>query len=116
MLELKIYPLQVGSWDSDLSSHTYHHGFGQKVKSCCYIWCILGGDRPVVVDTGCAPPEWTRKYHKPMAEGSYRGPDEALAGLGVDAAQVELVINTHYILSILTIIEFAYTHIKPLFL
>ena len=95
MPELKIYPLQVGSWDSDLSVHTHLHGFGQKVKSCCYIWCILGGEKPIVVDTGCAPPEWTREHHKPMDEGSYRAPDAALTELGIKADQVELVINTH---------------------
>jgi N-acyl homoserine lactone hydrolase len=90
-----IYPLLVGTWDTDRSQHTYGFNFGVKAKTFCYIWLIEGANQKILVDTGCSDPEWTKKYHRPMDPDNYKNPSDALAQIGVKREEIETIIMTH---------------------
>ena len=92
---ITIHPMLVGSWEVDQSMHTFGFDMGKRTKSCCYIWLILGAAQKILVDTGCADPEWTRQYHRPMDADTYKNPMEALAAKGIRPEEIEIVINTH---------------------
>lgn len=55
-----------------------------------YSWLLVSGDRVIVVDTGMDPAKARKHGHTHLLS-----PVEALARLGVDAAEVETVILTH---------------------
>lgn len=55
-----------------------------------FIWLVRGGDRVIVVDTGYLPEEGARRARRLL-----RHPVEALAEVGVDAAEVREVVLTH---------------------
>ena len=92
---LTIHPILVGSWEVDQSMHTFGFGMGKKTQSACYFWLILGAAQKILVDTGCADPEWAQRYHRPIDAGSYQDPVGALAVRGVRPEEIEIVINTH---------------------
>lgn len=58
-----------------------------------YMWVLQRSGRTVVVDTGCADPDWSVRHHRALRE--VRRPGAALRELGVDPAVIDLVINTH---------------------
>lgn len=75
---------------------TYWRGEGKTVDVPLVVFAILGGESPVIVDTGAPPPEFVRRHHgcdfdRPANEDL----SSVLAGLGVDPGDVDTVINTH---------------------
>ena len=92
---ITIHSMLVGSWEVDQSMHTYWMDPWKKTKSACYFWLILGAAQKILVDTGCADPEWARKYHRPIDAGSYQSPVAALSAKGIRPEEIEIVINTH---------------------
>ena len=56
---------------------------------------VRSGDRHIVVDTGIAAPEETQAHHHPVERTARQDPVAALAGIGVDPAEVDVVVNTH---------------------
>lgn len=58
-----------------------------------YMWVLQRPGRTIVVDTGCADPDFSARHHRSLKR--YRRPGEALRELSVDPASVEMVINTH---------------------
>jgi len=55
-----------------------------------YIWSIMGGDHPIVVDCGVAP-DAAKQKNLP----GYASPSDVLKRIGIDAAEVKHVIVTH---------------------
>ena len=56
-------------------------------------WFIIGGQTPIVVDTGPAHPEFSARHHRPLT--LVETLPHAAATAGVDPGQVRIVINTH---------------------
>jgi glyoxylase-like metal-dependent hydrolase (beta-lactamase superfamily II) len=56
-----------------------------------FVWALTDGTRTVVVDLGFTEPVGTRRGRQFL-----RSPDKGLAEIGIDAAQVEHVIVTHF--------------------
>ncbi len=55
-----------------------------------FFWALRSGDRVIVVDTGASAAKMPAKGRTPLID-----PVAALAGVGIDAAQVEQVFLTH---------------------
>lgn len=75
---------------------TYMRNWGRTHDSPLIMFLILGGDAPVVVDTG--PPDADRvwKYHGyRMEQTPGEEPQAVLQAAGVSPADVRLVVNTH---------------------
>lgn len=49
----------------------------------------------ILVDTGVACPEETAPHHHPLAQTPEQDPVAALDGIGVGAAEIDIVVNTH---------------------
>lgn len=49
----------------------------------------------VLVDTGIACPDETAAHHHPLEQTEEQNILTALAGIGVDAAEIDVVVNTH---------------------
>jgi N-acyl homoserine lactone hydrolase len=96
-MSLRIHALAAGVLrDFPTPALTYQRGWGQVQDVPQIMFVITGGPRPVVVDTGTPEPAFVREHHG----YDFERPDEqhplkALARLGVDPLDVELVINTH---------------------
>jgi glyoxylase-like metal-dependent hydrolase (beta-lactamase superfamily II) len=77
------------------SNFTYGVDQGLKIKAPVLMWLIEAAGKKILVDTGVGDPAWAAKYHHPLA----RDPDEeavqAVEALGVKAADVDIIINTH---------------------
>ena len=56
-----------------------------------FVWALVNGQRSIVVDTGFGEAEGSRR-----GRAFLRSPADGLARIGVDAAQVEQVVLTHF--------------------
>ena len=94
--ELTIHPLNMGRLlDFDLSLFTARRNMGARQNVPCLAWLILGGDKPVLVDTGPPAQEFGIKHHRPMEQKPEEKLPAVLGKLGVDAASIEIVVLTH---------------------
>ncbi|BEL03735.1 N-acyl homoserine lactonase family protein [Actinoplanes sichuanensis] len=76
-------------------SLTYQRGWGETLDIPLIMFVIQGGRAPVVVDTG-ADLERAWKHHSiRMQQTPAEQPAAALRQLGVDPADVHVVVNTH---------------------
>lgn len=96
MSDYQIRPLKTGTIVVDKGAYiTRGLGLGQEVEIPATAWYITDGRHQIMVDTGMC--------HTPLADwhhpGSRQGPGEAvherLQAVGVDPADIELIIFTH---------------------
>lgn len=93
---LSIYPLDLGTITGfDKSLFTLRQNQGVKMDVPCLAWVIKGGEKIILVDTGPCDPQWAARYHRPMTKSPAQETKQALAAIGIEAAQIELVILTH---------------------
>lgn len=76
-------------------SLTYMRGWGETLDIPLIMFVIQGGGAPVVVDTGANLDRAVKHHGIRMEQTDQERPEAALRGLGVDPADVEVVINTH---------------------
>ena len=96
-MALKIQALHVGTLKGfPAAAITYHRGFGETLDVAMIMFLVTGGEHPVIVDTGTGDPEFTKTHHGYQLE---RPPEQeplaVLERVGVDAASVGTVVNTH---------------------
>jgi N-acyl homoserine lactone hydrolase len=92
----KIYPLDLGTFTAmETSNLLYQIDPGKKVIQPILGWLLLGGDKPIVVDTGGSDEEWANKYHHGLLRSNEQRIENQLKKHGVNIDDVELVINTH---------------------
>ncbi|RKO65861.1 N-acyl homoserine lactonase family protein [Desulfofundulus salinus] len=93
---LSIRPLRVGTLAGfEKSKFTYGFNFGEKLDAPCLVWLIEGASRKILVDSGPSGPEWAAKYHTAMKWDAEDALDRRLRSVGVDPADIDLVILTH---------------------
>jgi len=94
MTEYTIYPLVVGANETDQGIMTYQKGYGRRIWIPIYVFCIEGGDRKILVDTGLeqfvVPPEVGREHGVQILEF-----EEALATRGLEPEEIQIIIHTH---------------------
>jgi glyoxylase-like metal-dependent hydrolase (beta-lactamase superfamily II) len=93
----RIFPLDVGDSEGDMTEYTLRRGAGKRVRQKFIAWYLTDGTRRVLVDTGLPDLASALKWHpyvNPSISESQRL-ENALARLGVTAADIELVILTH---------------------
>jgi glyoxylase-like metal-dependent hydrolase (beta-lactamase superfamily II) len=96
-MTLEIHPLHVGTLrDYPTAGILFQRGFQHTHDVAMIMFVILGGEKPIVVDTGTGTEEFTRTHHGfDLVRPPEQEPAAALARLGVDPADVEIVVNTH---------------------
>jgi glyoxylase-like metal-dependent hydrolase (beta-lactamase superfamily II) len=76
---------------------TYQRGWGKYQRLPMIMFVIIGGDHPIMVDTGTPDAAFVREH---IGYGTFERPDgedplTVLAGAGVDPADVRHVVFTH---------------------
>jgi N-acyl homoserine lactone hydrolase len=95
-MNLKIHPLHLGTLTSfDKSLFTFLRNHGIKLDVPCLAWLILGGESPILVDTGPCDPGFAARYHRPMTKTAEQEIDAALGRFGLRPADLRLIIYTH---------------------
>jgi len=90
-----ITPVTVGTLTIDKPQFVLGQGWGVEIQCPVLMYYIEGGGMRIMVDTGCADPDWGTKYHKPLARRPEEEPARALAAIGVDPSEIDVVITTH---------------------
>ena len=90
-----ITPVSVGTLTIERPQFVWGQGWDTVVQCPVLMFYVEGGGKRIMVDTGCADPEWGSKYHKPFARKPEEEPEKALAAIGVDPADIDIVIATH---------------------
>jgi len=71
-------------------------GYGEFEDFPQIMFAILGGDFPIVVDTGAPDPDFVRRHHRyDYVRAEDEHPVDALRAIGVEVEDVPMVINTH---------------------
>jgi glyoxylase-like metal-dependent hydrolase (beta-lactamase superfamily II) len=81
--------------DFDLSLLTARRNMGIRLDVPCLAWLILGGTRPVLVDTGPPDQDFCARHHRPVEQNPGEKLPALLGALGVDPASIETVVLTH---------------------
>lgn len=80
----------AGPFSRPLARMLWNSSLDEQIWVNYYVWVIRGAGQALVVDCGVAP-----ALAEQMALDGYVSPAQALARVGVEAAQVEKVIVTH---------------------
>jgi len=96
-MQLRIQALHVGTITNvSRARMTYDRGYADTATAELLMFVIVGGEHPVVVDTGSASPENVRDRHGlVITREPGQEPLAALQAAGIDPAEVRTVINTH---------------------
>lgn len=76
-------------------SLTYLRGWGETLDIPLIMFVIQGGEAPVIVDTGADLDRAVKHHGIRMEQTPEERPEAALRALGVDPAEVGVVVNTH---------------------
>lgn len=90
-----IKPLSLGRLNMDKSQFLFGTGFGEKIDIVVIMWYLENSKNKILVDTGCPEPNWCAKYHYPAKRSFEEDPVHALAKIGVDPDDIDIVILTH---------------------
>lgn len=91
-----IYPICAGVFEAaEKSNFAYQKDSGQKLRSPILMYLVRGKDTCMLVDTGGSDPAWAARYHHALVQTEDMKPLNALKRLGVDAADVTVIVNTH---------------------
>lgn len=90
-----ITPVSVGTVTVDKSQQVWGQGFGTKIDIPVLMFYVEGGGKRIIVDTGCSAPESAAKYHYPFIRKPEEDPTRALEAIGVNPAEIDIVVATH---------------------
>ncbi len=89
----RIKPLPLSVIELDMAVFTYRFNYGKKIRVPNIAWYIEGADKHILVDTS-AGAELATKFRGFPAE-EITSFEEALAGLGLSPADIDIVVQTH---------------------
>lgn len=89
-----IHPIVAGSKRFDKGFMTYQQGMGTPYVIPIYAWLILGGDKPVLVDTGEITPTVTADREEFLG-GKIETIEQGLGRFGLTPADIPIVLHTH---------------------
>lgn len=90
MAGYEIYALKYAERDTRACEFFYREPSDEKVTLHYYVWAVLGGPAPLVIDTGFTPEDAARRGIR-----GYVSPAEMLRRIGVTAAEVPTVVISH---------------------
>lgn len=94
--QLRIRALDLGRATIPTAFFTLGQGWGDFIEIAIIMFVILGGEHPIVVDTGTPDPETTRAVHGfDLRRDARQEPRAALKRIGVNPDDVGTVILTH---------------------
>lgn len=95
-MPLTVHPLDLGTLTVDKSGLTLRRGLGTKVEAPCLGYLILGGDQPILFDSGpCSDPQWGTRYHNPFRRSREQSLASALAAHRLAPGDIRQVIISH---------------------
>ncbi len=86
----QIYALKYGERDTKESQFFFREASQKPLTLHFFIWVILGGPHPIVVDTGCTAADAQAKELR-----AFVSPADMLAKVGVKAAEVPVTLVSH---------------------
>jgi N-acyl homoserine lactone hydrolase len=96
MSNYRIRPLQTGTIIVDKGAYvTRGIGLGTEVEIPGTCWYLTDGEHKVMVDTGMCHTKLADWHHHGSRQDPGQAVDEQLKALGVDPAEIEMVIFTH---------------------
>jgi N-acyl homoserine lactone hydrolase len=95
-MTLTITALSVGRvFGLHKPSLVYLRGWGETLDIPLVMFVIEGGESPIVVDTGADLGRALEHHRIRMEQSDDERPEAAVRSLGIDPAEVDLVVNTH---------------------
>jgi glyoxylase-like metal-dependent hydrolase (beta-lactamase superfamily II) len=95
-MPLTVHPLDLGTLNVDKSGLTLRKGLGTRVDAPCLGYLVVGGQQPILVDSGpCGDPEWGTRHHNPFRRSYEQSLEFALAQHGVSVGDIRTVVITH---------------------
>jgi N-acyl homoserine lactone hydrolase len=96
-VSIRIQALQVGELVGVPAPATfYFRKWGETYDLACTMFVIEGASELIVVDTGTPDPEFSLTHHGyTVRRPAEQDPAQALRRLGIDPADVTVVVNTH---------------------
>ena len=88
-----IRPIPLCKGVRNKSQLTYHHGLGEEIEICCYVWYIQGTEPKVVVDTGTSA-DWYHTQGVPQQE-HIQNIEEGFGKFEIKPEDIDIVILTH---------------------
>jgi N-acyl homoserine lactone hydrolase len=96
MEQFSIIPVKVGHFLSmPKGSLTYQMNWGVNIVAPVIMYLIKGRDKLILVDTGGGDEAWSIKYHRPFKRPDDESPVAALKKIGINADDIDIVVNTH---------------------
>ncbi|HEV8616545.1 MAG TPA: N-acyl homoserine lactonase family protein [Methylomirabilota bacterium] len=86
----EVYALKYAERDTTACQFFYREASHEKLTLHYYVWLILGGPQPILVDTGFGDDEATKRGMR-----NYVSPAAMVERAGVKAAQVPVALITH---------------------
>ena len=91
----RIYPILTCQIKLDKGVFTYFKNYGEKILVPIWVWLILGGEKPILVDAGCSLEEFM-KYSILCSGGEEGIPiEDSLQKFGVSLSDIGNIIVTH---------------------
>lgn len=91
-----IQPIFLGSMTADKGNSLYRYPKGEIIRSVYACFALRGNGETILVDSGLPSQQDIRTNHKPFRQmNDAREFTAALAGIGIEAAQIRKVILTH---------------------
>ena len=88
--QYQIYALKYGERETKEGQFFFREASQKPLTLHFYIWVILGGPHPIVVDTGCTEPDARLKELR-----AFVSPADMLARVRVNAAEVPVTLVSH---------------------
>lgn len=86
----EVYALKYAERDTTACQFFYREASHEPLTLHFYVWLILGGPQPVLVDTGCRPEDGAGRGMR-----NYVSPASLVARLGVRPEDIRTVLVTH---------------------
>jgi len=86
----QVYALKCGERDTTACEFFYREPSHERITLDFYVWLVLGGPHPVLVDTGFAEEDATQRGIR-----GYVSPASMVARMGVQPEEVPLALITH---------------------
>jgi glyoxylase-like metal-dependent hydrolase (beta-lactamase superfamily II) len=95
-MPLTVHALDLGTLTVDKSGLTLRRGLGSKVDAPCLGYLILGGQEPILFDSGpCTDPAWGSVHHNPFRRSTAQSLAFALEAHGLAPRDIRKVIISH---------------------